>query len=107
MTNQPESGTKRSNKMGIEKHLQLSQGLIANLDLAGYTGHSGYTIRITSRGDHHDHRVRVVIRDLLGIAIEDGFANWDETSASWGYLTTADVLFDEILLITAMVQCPH
>ena len=85
-----------------DKYLPLGQGLITALDLAGYNGRSGYTIKITTRGDHQEQKVRVVIRDLLGCAIEDGFAKWDETTATWCYLTTANVLLDEILLVTAM-----
>jgi hypothetical protein len=99
--------TKRAKKMGNKKYLPLGQGLIRKLNLSGYTGQSGYTIRITAQREHLDHRVRVVIRDLLGCAIEEGPAQWDATTAAWCYLTTADVRFEEILLITVAVASAH
>ena len=37
--------------MGNEKYLPLGQCLIRHLDLSGYTGQSGYPIRISTHGD--------------------------------------------------------
>ena len=95
-----------NNNTGSKKHRSINQGLISTLDLNGYTGQRGQIIRLKPHGDHRTQQVRVVLRDVLGVAFEEGFAIWDDTAGTWAYLTTTQAPPDEIILVTAFTSNP-
>jgi hypothetical protein len=93
--------------MTAKNQALVSPGLITNLDLSEYWGRSGSIIRIATRTGHRDFPVRVSIKDILGVLIEQGVAAWHEPSAKWRYKTKAQVPPGEIWILTVTAANPQ
>ena len=68
---------------------------------------SGATLRVTTRDGHHDFGVRVSVKDVLGVILEEGLATWDSATGCWTYLTTADVPLGEIWILSVTAANPQ
>ena len=61
---------------------------ILGIDLSGYTGKAGESIRIQARDDVKVNRVSVVIADADKQIVEHGLASSDASGRWWTYTTT-------------------
>jgi len=90
-----------------KNQIPVGQGLISSLDLSEYWGQSGATLRTTTRGGHRDYAVRIAVKDVLGVILEEGLAIWDSATGCWCYVTVADVPLGEIWIVTATAANPQ
>ena len=90
-----------------KKPILLGGGLITSLDLSNYWGQAGATIQIATRNGHHDYGVKVKVKDVLGVLIEEGLATWDSATGQWCYITLAEVPLGEIWILTATAGNPE
>ncbi len=87
--------------------IPIGEGLITSLDLSEYWGQRNATIRVATRGGYRDYAVKVAVKDVLGVILEQGLATWDSGSGCWTYLTSADVPLGEIWILTATAGNPQ
>jgi hypothetical protein len=72
-----------------------------DIELSGYTGKKGETIRISARDDLAVATLWVAIRDRSGTVLEEGGAVQVKAGLTWLYLTQSDVPGGQIVQIQA------
>ena len=69
----------------------LNAPAVNEIDLSGYTGQTGQTIRVRASDDVEVRGVTVTIRNQIGTVLEQGNAVWIIANGAWGYTTTTTV----------------
>ena len=87
--------------------LTSDQNFSARLDLTQYHGEPGQPIAIRTRSGLVDHRVGIIIRDVLGTVLEEGPADWSKPDACWIYTAKAHVGANEIWMLSLIVAGPQ
>jgi hypothetical protein len=63
---------------------------ISVIDVSGYSGHAGDVIRIEVTDDFAVRTVKVVISNVDGSLVEEGYAVQEAIGYEWTYTATAD-----------------
>jgi hypothetical protein len=66
----------------------LNEPAVDEIDLSGYSGKTGESIRVRASDDLQVQGVTLVIRAQNGSIVEQGAAVWNATSTMWVYTTT-------------------
>jgi len=73
--------------------------VVDEVDLSGYSGQVGDTIKITAHDDFKVTGVQVVVRDNGGAVVEQGAATLSATDGSWQYKATATLAQGQAVVI--------
>jgi hypothetical protein len=93
-------GTGRSaQNLAVGDHMHPP--VVEDIELSGYTGKKGETIRISARDDLAVATLRVTVRDRSGTVLEEGAAGQTRAGLTWLYVAQNDLPGDQIVQIQA------
>jgi hypothetical protein len=75
--------------------------VVEDVELSGYTGKKGETIRISARDDLAVATLRLTVRDRSGTILEEGAAVQVKAGLTWLYVAQTDVPGGQIVQIQA------